>query len=50
MGGFSKGKYDLGQRDISGAWQLFFQVTVIGRNSSSSGYTVCVDYFKLTPQ
>jgi hypothetical protein len=27
-----------------------FKFTVIGHDSSSSGYTVCFDYIKLTPQ
>jgi len=35
---------------LSTAGNYSFKFTVTGHNPSSSGYTVCFDYIKLTPQ
>ena len=43
-------EYDLGNVTFPAPGNYSFKFTVIGRNSSSSGYTVCFDYIKLTPQ
>jgi hypothetical protein len=43
-------EYDLGNVTFPAPGNYSFKFTVIGHNSSSSGYTVCFDYFKLTPQ
>ena len=43
-------EYDLGNATFPAPGNYSFKFTVIGHNSSSSGYTVCFDYFKLTPQ
>jgi hypothetical protein len=43
-------EYDLGNMTFSSAGNYSFKFTVTGRNSSSSGYTVCFDYIKLTAQ
>jgi hypothetical protein len=43
-------EYDLGNVTFPAAGNYSFKFTVIGHNSGSSGYTVCFDYFKLTPQ
>ena len=43
-------EYDLGNVTLSTAGNYSFKFTVTGHNPSSSGYTVCFDYIKLTPQ
>ena len=43
-------EYDLGNLTFPSAGNYSFKFTVTGRNSGSSGYTVCFDYIKLTPQ
>jgi len=43
-------EYDLGNMTFSSAGNYSFKFTVTGHNSSSSGYTVCFDYIKLTAQ
>jgi len=43
-------EYDLGPVTFTTAGNYSFKFTVTGHNSSSSGYTVCFDYIKLTPQ
>jgi hypothetical protein len=43
-------EYDLGNATSPAPVNYSFKFTVIGHNSSSSGYTVCFDYIKLTPQ
>ena len=43
-------EYDLGNVTFPAPGNYSFKFTVIGHNSSSSGYTVCFDYIKLTPQ
>ena len=43
-------EFDLGNVTFPSAGNYSFKFTVTGRNSSSSGYTVCFDYIKLTPQ
>ena len=43
-------EYDLGTMTFSSAGNYSFKFTVTGHNSSSSGYTVCFDYIKLTAQ
>jgi hypothetical protein len=43
-------EYDLGNVTFPAPGNYSFKFTVIGHNCSSSGYTVCFDYFKLTPQ
>jgi hypothetical protein len=43
-------EYDLGNMTFSSAGNYAFKFAVTGRNSSSSGYTVCFDYIKLTAQ
>jgi hypothetical protein len=43
-------EYDLGAVTFPTAGNYSFKFTVTGHNASSSGYTVCFDYIKLTPQ
>jgi len=43
-------EYDLGSVTFATAGNYSFKFTVTGHNSGSSGYTVCFDYIKLTPQ
>ena len=43
-------EFDLGNVTFPTPGNYSFKFTVIGHNSSSSGYTVCFDYIKLTPQ
>jgi len=43
-------EYDLGSVTLPTAGNYSFKFTVTGHNPSSSGYTVCFDYIKLTPQ
>ena len=43
-------EYDLGNMTFPSAGNYSFKFTVTGHNSSSSGYTVCFDYIKLTAQ
>ena len=43
-------EFDLGNATFSASGNYSFKFTVIGRNSSSSGYTVCFENIKLTPQ
>jgi len=43
-------EYDLGPATFTAAGNYTFKFTATSRNASSSGYTVVVDYIKLTPQ
>jgi Legume lectin domain/Chitobiase/beta-hexosaminidase C-terminal domain len=43
-------EYDLGNFTFRSAGNYSFKFTVTGHNSSSSGYTLCFDYIKLTAQ
>jgi Legume lectin domain/Chitobiase/beta-hexosaminidase C-terminal domain len=43
-------EFDLGTVKFATAGNYSFKFTVTGRNSHSSGYTVCLDYIKLTAQ
>ncbi|HXM65052.1 MAG TPA: fibronectin type III domain-containing protein [Terriglobales bacterium] len=43
-------EFDLGNMTFPTPGNYSFKFTVIGHDSSSSGYTVCFDYIKLTPQ
>ena len=43
-------EYDLGPATFSAAGNYTFKFSATGHNASSSGYTVVVDYIKLTPQ
>jgi hypothetical protein len=43
-------EYDLGNVTFPASGNYSFKFMVTGRNASSSGYTVCFDYIKLTPQ
>jgi hypothetical protein len=43
-------EYDLGPVTFNTAGNYTFKFTAIGHNASSTGYTVVVDYIKLTPQ
>jgi hypothetical protein len=43
-------EYDFGNMTFSSAGNYSFKFIVTGHNSSSSGYTVCFDYIKLTAQ
>jgi len=43
-------EYDLGTTAFSAAGNYTFKFTATGKNASSSGYTVVVDYISLTPQ
>jgi hypothetical protein len=43
-------EFDIGNVTFPSPGNYSFKFTVTGRNSSSSGYTVCFDYIKLTPQ
>jgi hypothetical protein len=43
-------EYDLGNVTFTSAGKHSFAFTAIGHNSLSTGYTVCFDYIKLTPQ
>jgi hypothetical protein len=43
-------EYDLGNFTFPSAGNYSFKFTVAGHNPSSSGYTVCFDYIKLTAQ
>jgi hypothetical protein len=43
-------EYDLGNATFPSAGNYSFKFIVTGHNSSSSGYTVCFDYIKLTAQ
>jgi hypothetical protein len=43
-------EFDLGTVKFATAGNYSFKFTVTGRNSHSSGYTVCFDYIKLTAQ
>jgi hypothetical protein len=42
--------WNLGNLTFPAAGIYFFKFTVIGNNSGSSRYTVCIDCIKLTPQ
>ena len=43
-------EYDLGNVTFTAVGNYSFKFAVTGRNTASSGYTVCFDYIKLTPQ
>jgi hypothetical protein len=43
-------EYDVGPATFSTAGNYTFKFSATGHNASSSGYTVVVDYIKLTPQ
>jgi hypothetical protein len=43
-------EFDLGKVTFPAPGNYSFKFTVIEHNSSSSEYTVCFDYIKLTPQ
>jgi hypothetical protein len=43
-------EYDLGNLTFATAGNYSFKFTATGHNSHSSGYAVCFDYIKLTPQ
>ncbi|MGC1644581.1 MAG: chitobiase/beta-hexosaminidase C-terminal domain-containing protein, partial [Candidatus Sulfotelmatobacter sp.] len=43
-------EYDLGNFTFPSAGNYSFKFTVTGHNASSSGYTVCFDYIKLTAE
>ncbi len=43
-------EYDLGSWSPSSSTDKLFRFTVMGKNASSSGYSISFDYIKLTPQ
>jgi hypothetical protein len=43
-------EYDIGTMTFPAAGNYSFKFTVTGHNAGSSGFTVCFDYIKLTPQ
>jgi legume-like lectin family protein len=43
-------EFDIGNVLVSSAGNQSFKFTVVGKNSSSSGYSISFDYIKLTPQ
>jgi hypothetical protein len=42
-------EYDCGTLDVPATGSYDFQLTVVGKNASSSGYTLVLDYIRLSP-